>query len=333
MKVSIAMTTYNGEKYVEEQLNSLLNQTRKPDEVIIFDDHSTDDTPNIVRKFINDNEISNWFFYVNEKNLGYKENFYKAILKTTGDIIFLCDQDDIWYYNKIDVMIDKFLRNGNIKVLNTSFEYIDGENKKIDIVLNEKYSNNNLIKIPVENNDLIKIPFKDICCYGISPGCTMAFTKEIKDIYIKNSQLKIVHDWEINFIGAIYDSLYFFNIKTIKYRIHGDNVMGITDVNGKLSFKDKLDIKNRLAEVEKNYFISINLKGYYDFLSKEKKSSLDDQVKFNELRLNAFKDRSIFTLLKVYKYYGIYKKSNSLKGRLADLVCLFFPKKLLKKGV
>ena len=103
-KISVAMTTYNGARFVEKQLASLLAQTRPADEVIILDDRSTDGTPGIVTRFIKKNSPVSWHFSVNEKNLGYKENFYHAVGRTTGDLIFLCDQDDVWHSNKIEAM-------------------------------------------------------------------------------------------------------------------------------------------------------------------------------------------------------------------------------------
>ena len=82
--ISIAMTTYNGEKFVIKQLQSLLNQTLQPDEVIIHDDRSSDSTPELVQKFIKENNLTNWHFSVNEKNLGYKQNFYETIKQHIG---------------------------------------------------------------------------------------------------------------------------------------------------------------------------------------------------------------------------------------------------------
>lgn len=80
--ISVVMATYNGGKYIERQLTTLLEQTRRPDEVIICDDVSTDNTAQLVQKFIKEHSLSDkWHFSINEKNLGYRKNFAQALAK------------------------------------------------------------------------------------------------------------------------------------------------------------------------------------------------------------------------------------------------------------
>ena len=107
MKISIAMTTYNGSRFLEQQLKSLLRQTKKADEIIIVDDGSSDDTVAIIKKYLN---VSNTRIklYINEVNLGVFKNFEKAISLCKGDIIFCCDQDDVWQFDKIEKHINNF---------------------------------------------------------------------------------------------------------------------------------------------------------------------------------------------------------------------------------
>ncbi len=102
--VSIAMTTYNGENFLKEQLESIINQTYKNLEIIICDDCSTDNTINIIKDFQKrDKRIK---LYQNEKQLGVLKNFEKAIFLCSGKYIALSDQDDIWVKNKIEIMFD-----------------------------------------------------------------------------------------------------------------------------------------------------------------------------------------------------------------------------------
>ena len=110
-KISVAMTTYNGEKYVTAQLYSVLNQSLKPDEVIICDDCSTDSTVSLINEFIEKNKLINFRLILNENNLGYIKNFRKAISLASGDIIFLCDQDAIWQEDKIKTMAELMENN------------------------------------------------------------------------------------------------------------------------------------------------------------------------------------------------------------------------------
>ena len=123
--ISIALTTYNGEKFIEEQLKSLLDQSVKPDEVVIFDDCSTDRTADIVRAFIKTHGLTSWALHVNAENMGFVPNFYQAIDRTSGDIIFLCDQDDVWHRDKIEIMAGMLESHPEILALNTGFSKIN----------------------------------------------------------------------------------------------------------------------------------------------------------------------------------------------------------------
>ena len=99
LRISIAMSTYNGGKYLQEQLDSFLAQTSLPDELVITDDCSTDNTLEIIQAFAAMAPFEvRW--EQNEKNLGYTGNFNQALMKTTGDLVFLSDQDDVWFPEK-----------------------------------------------------------------------------------------------------------------------------------------------------------------------------------------------------------------------------------------
>lgn len=100
MKLSIAMATYNGAKYLPEQLQSFIDQIRQPDELVISDDVSTDSTLEIVKEFTRTAPFEVRFFQ-NEHNLGYAGNFNTALMQTTGDLVLLSDQDDVWFPEKI----------------------------------------------------------------------------------------------------------------------------------------------------------------------------------------------------------------------------------------
>jgi glycosyltransferase involved in cell wall biosynthesis len=105
MKISIAMATYNGASYLQEQLDSFAAQTWLPDELLVSDDGSKDETLSILDRFAGSAP-----FLVrivrNELNLGYTQNFAKAMSMCTGDLVFLSDQDDVWYSNKIERIVE-----------------------------------------------------------------------------------------------------------------------------------------------------------------------------------------------------------------------------------
>lgn len=104
MKTSIILSSYNGKKYIKEQLQSIMAQTLMPDEVIIVDDCSTDSTVEVCNSFIEEHKLDNWKVIPNAVNKGWAENFSDAFLIASGDLIFPCDQDDIWLEDKIEKM-------------------------------------------------------------------------------------------------------------------------------------------------------------------------------------------------------------------------------------
>ena len=133
MRISIAMATYNGSKHLQEQLDSLLCQTRQPDELVVCDDGSTDSTLEILEQYTKKFECD-VIILSNQSNIGVYRNFERAISKCTGDIIFLSDQDDVWSKEKIEqiervflddkatqiVINDALIVNEQLKVVGTS---------------------------------------------------------------------------------------------------------------------------------------------------------------------------------------------------------------------
>ena len=132
MKISIAMTTYNGEKYISEQLESFIAQTRQPDELVITDDCSTDKTMDILREFKKKSPFD-VKIYSNKLNLGYTQNFNKSLQLCSGDIVFLSDQDDVWFSNKIEYMVRLSKRFPNKMVFMCDTEFTDAKLKPMNI--------------------------------------------------------------------------------------------------------------------------------------------------------------------------------------------------------
>lgn len=102
-KISIALTTYNGDRFLREQLDSIYSQTRKPDEVVVFDDCSKDGTVTILKEY---QKRFGLIYHVNSSNVGFNANFERAILAAKGDYVMLCDQDDVWFDNKVNTLLE-----------------------------------------------------------------------------------------------------------------------------------------------------------------------------------------------------------------------------------
>jgi len=126
MKISVAMATYNGSRYIREQLESIAAQTRQPDELIVSDDGSTDETTSIVRNFAK-NVSFEVILLEHQERLGVSKNFEQAIARTSGELVFLCDQDDIWFPEKIAVMTEYFTSHPGIHIAIHDCKFLFGD--------------------------------------------------------------------------------------------------------------------------------------------------------------------------------------------------------------
>ena len=221
MKTSVALCTYNGEKFLRQQIDSILNQTRRVDEIVVCDDGSADSTVSILNAY-QDQYPGLFRIYINEKNLRSVKNFEKAISLCQNEIIFLCDQDDVWTENKVQIIMQFFVNHPNIFVVATNGYGIDDANNSLDV-----YSLWDIPKFFVE----YKIPvdyFKIIAFAGnIATGASMAlrkdFFEEIKPFPILDG---FHHDEWIALNAASNNKFDFLQEKLFKYRIHSDQQVG-----------------------------------------------------------------------------------------------------------
>lgn len=207
-KISIAMAVYNGEKYLPEQLASILKQLGKNDEVVISYNESTDETWKIINAFKEKDERIK-IFKCDVK--GVIANFNNAIENTQGDIIFLSDQDDVWNTSKISRMKEIFNKENCILALHNC-ENIDGEGKKIpgDLFIRRNAK-------PGIMRNIIKN------CYQ---GCCLAFKKELKAYICPIPSEVAMHDQWIGINAEIIGKVFFLDEKLIQYRRHELNVSG-----------------------------------------------------------------------------------------------------------
>lgn len=225
--ISVVMATYNSHRFLYKQFDSILMQTNPIDEMIIVDDASSDNTVELINEYVGKHNLKNWKLFIHDKNQGFIKTFSEALSYAQGDIIILCDHDDIWFENKVEVIQKTFDSNPGIKALATSFCQIDENDNLIVTKKRIGCSNNNLIRRRVKSGQLNKMTIKDIGVYNISPGCTCAITKGLRDEYIKTDTNVLPHDWKLNLIAECYDGLYYLDVVTTKYRIYTGNTIGL----------------------------------------------------------------------------------------------------------
>lgn len=247
-KTSVALCTYNGELYLFKQLESILLQKPGIDEIIICDDNSTDDTFNIIMGF-KEKHPQLIRFYQNENRLGAVKNFEKAIKLTTGDLIFLSDQDDIWCENKVKIIMNYFILNNKCKLLFTNGLLIDENEKPINSSLWKEWSFTEEIKELWRNNNNA---FKDLLVNKNKiTGATICFHNSLKTQTIPiEVPIDYWHDAWLGIHAAAINGLCFIDIPLIKYRIHSKQLIGINkrpqaQTGGKI---DKIKFFKRLKD-------------------------------------------------------------------------------------
>ena len=294
MSISVLMCTYNGEKYIEEQLISIYEQTYKPDEVLIFDDCSTDSTVHIVQSFIKKYNLEkSWILEINENNKGYVKNFKNGINKVKGDFIFFSDQDDVWNKNKIQSMMNYFTKYDDACVLGTDLiHFYPDSSERIEGSL---------------DNSIEKVQYKKKSDFIPHPaGCTMA----IKRKYALNKMNLYSPEWS-------HDE-FFWRMATVDrccYRIHKcflRHRMSGTNVTS-LPFKSK---KERVSQASRNK------NNYKQLLCYSEEIGFPvDQIeiikyfaKGNSLRFLFLNKPSVINFLKLLQYKCIFLTNKQLLG-------------------
>lgn len=269
MKVSIVMTTYNGSCFLLKQLKSLMIQTKKADEVLILDDCSKDETVSIIRHFIEANGLNHWQLIVNEKNIGFNANFRKGLYESTGDIVFMCDQDDVWKADKLEKMLS--ILNEDILLLASGFDVIDAKDHVQDV-------NKNLIDFKIEEKGLYKINIKNLLRNNFAQGCTMAVRRNLINLLKKDAMCCLEHDWSLAILAALNDGCYFYNESLTEYRIHGDNTIGFEEIDHKRRNQRLLSRKRNIMEEKKRVDFALQYQMQDEYLNLMK-NYLDLRIK------------------------------------------------------
>lgn len=312
--ISVAMTTYNGEKYIRKQIESILNQSMKVDEIIVCDDGSTDKTVEILKEY----PVT---VYQNEKNLGYRLNFKKAMSLCTHEYTFLCDQDDIWEPDKVKIMIEIMQKNPNIHVLASSFLYIDSKDDPIYMKQKKNWSNNNLYPKPVKLGALVPVSFDEYLPMNYFQGCSLVLDKWIKNLVLNNFDTRLPHDWLISMIASSYQGMFFLNKPLFKYRLHDKNSIGVeyltqsTSEHIQKASSSKLRMQNSLnALIVLEDIKEINSSFY---LSREEE--FKELKRFLIQHNKNLVDKNFWGLFK-QNTSPFYKRIKTKKARIMDLI-------------
>lgn len=299
MKLSIVMTTYNGIRYIEEQLESIVNQEREADEVLIFDDGSNDGTPEFIEKYIIKNKLNNtWKVIVNEENKGWRRNFVEGIWSSTGDLVFPCDQDDIWHKDKLKVMEDIMINNPQIKVLTTNVTNL--------------YDNSKREQSSDQNEKLEKVSWIKHIFKVDAPGCVFCIRKEIVEKSKNYYNVEYAHDDYFWKLGLFADGLYNYNKDMIDYRRHDDSTFSV-EVRKNRNSKARIKWINMALDYCKD--LTDYVKDDDTITEKDKKLKIIERNrKYLNIRNKFYKTGNPLLIVPMSMYKDCYLQSRQLLG-------------------
>lgn len=283
--IDILLASYNGEKYIAEQIDSILNQTYKDWFLYIKDDCSTDNTVKIIKDYENSYKDKIKVITSDIKSGSAKDNFFSMLKYSENEYIMTCDQDDVWLPNKIEITIYKILEaekeDKDIPILvHTDLKVVDEKLNKIT---------DSLIKM--QNLDSSRDKLNNLLVQNIVTGCTVMVNRNLLN-YIKIVPRKaIMHDWWMALLASALGKLYFIDTPTVLYRQHRNNDVGAKNVKSTDYILRKLCNLNSVKETINDTYLQAT----------ELLNAIGDKVdsRNNEL----IKQYSLF--LKINKYQRI----------------------------
>ena len=230
MKLSVVICTYNGATYIADKLKSILNQTRHIDEIVVSDDGSTDNTIETVKNVFKEECFDNYRIIINKPGKGVANNFLSALKIATGEYVFLCDQDDIWDKEKVDIF-EQYIKSNHGMAYFSDGDLIDSDGNKLSGTLWEAIP----FSLTMLKNQNI---FSLMLNRSIVTGSAMAVSREL----IAQCKLNCIpegwiHDDFLGFIAATENSIYPIDKRLYCYRQHGNNIVGAE----KLSLAQKMN--------------------------------------------------------------------------------------------
>lgn len=227
-RVSVCLAAYNGERFIAEQIRSILDQLAPLDELIVCDDGSLDGTRDVVTA-INDPRVVLKSF---SSNVGHVRNFERAIKSATGDLIFLSDQDDIWSPEKYTTMIDCFMNNPDVQLVHHALSTMDASGHTI-AQLWRPLREGRQVRIFYLLRQLIK-------CQVF--GCAIAFRRSLMDVVLPFPVKTYAHDHWLAVAAGVCGPVFFLNKPLVRYRQHEAN---LTPKIG-LHWRDRISVRVRL---------------------------------------------------------------------------------------
>ena len=229
MTLSVVIATYNGARFLREQLDSIYHQTHLPDEVVVSDDGSTDETVAILEEYKQRYGLK---YEVHKQSLGVNNNFFHAMALSTGELISICDQDDVWFPNKLETLYNHITTMDLHKpcVVSSLRQDINAAGEVLSVV-HAPYT---------EGWDAT------LLTYSRNQGCTMMFNRRLLDVllpiinHVENGLTALYYDEWIAYVGALLGEKHNLPDVLMSYRHHDKNTVDRADHYEKKTFRQKV---------------------------------------------------------------------------------------------
>jgi len=246
MTVSVVLSVFNGILHLKEQLDSLVNQSRAPDEIVVVDDNSQDSSLDIVREYKNTYKSIEWIIIQNSENKGWRYSFHLGIQSAKGDLVFPCDQDDIWLKDKILKMEGIMASREDINVLVSNYEafYVDKKSR-----IGPRKNRGTITQIKFRKH-FLEVPY---------PGCTFCIRKSFSNSVDSFWKETYPHDAFYFRYSIVSNSCYAWNEKTILWRKHPSSSYTLEAIkNRKHSNKYKILIylSSFISQIRKSHLVA-----------------------------------------------------------------------------
>lgn len=302
MESSVILSAYCGEKYLRAQLDSILSQSRMPDEIIVIDDCSPDNgqTERIIDEYVA--SFPNVRKHLNPQNMGWAASFMNGISLATKDVVFFSDQDDIWNIEKIDSMM-RVMENEEVNILISDCQNVDESLKPL-----EEHSNSGKLFAD-------RFPFGQDFINPKGVGAAMAFRLDFLKKFISLWNPTIGHDRFYQIMAVCFDTIYYLDLPLICHRFHDGNATGVA--------KRTFNAQSRIKSIEGNIQLvnDIQASSFWGDINKEKKKIIEGYIRFGNGRKEMLLKKSPIKWLGMVRFgLGYYP---SKKTWLGDLKCIF----------
>jgi len=307
-KVDILMATYNGEKFISEQIESIINQTYENWRLLIRDDGSTDNTIDIIKKHVkNDGRIK--LIQDNKGNLGIVKNFEELINLSEANYIMFSDQDDVWIKNKVELLYNNII----------SMEKTFSVDKPI-LVHSDAYITDENLNI-ISNNFIGRRAYKkglnNLLFAACVQGASMIMNRKLKKIILPFPNNIHLHDYYISLVCEMLGERKFISDPLMFYRQHDENVVGAS--------------KGVICKLKKvfNYDFYLSKPKEKDTVNYTAEKVWNQITERDKIYLNQYKYISNCDNSKLSKFYKVLKyRYRASDGILALLFKILFDRKI-----